>query len=62
LLTIGEALGHTQVATTARYAHLFDDVKREAANKVGAKLAGLVAKVPAKGRRRPLKVVEGGRR
>jgi integrase len=62
LLTIGEMLGHTQVATTARYAHLFDDVKRQAANKVGAKLAGLVAKAPARGKRKPLRLVQGGAR
>lgn len=33
---IGALLGHTQPATTARYAHLFDDPLREAASKVGA--------------------------
>jgi len=59
LPTIGALLGHTQVATTARYSHLFDDVQRAATNKVGAVMAGLVAK-PSK--RRPLKVVEGGKR
>ena len=33
---IGELLGHTQAATTARYTHLFDDPLREATERVGA--------------------------
>ncbi len=36
LIVIGRLLGHTQPATTARYAHLFDDPLRDAAGKVGA--------------------------
>lgn len=36
LIIIGRLLGHTQPSTTARYAHLFDDPLRDAANKVGA--------------------------
>jgi integrase len=32
---IGQMLGHTQPATTARYAHLFDDPLRQAAEAVG---------------------------
>lgn len=32
---IGQMLGHTQVQTTQRYAHLFDDPLREAAETVG---------------------------
>jgi integrase len=36
LLVIGRLLGHTQPSTTARYAHLFDDPLRSAANEVGA--------------------------
>jgi integrase len=32
---IGQMLGHTQPATTARYAHLFDDPLRQAAETVG---------------------------
>ena len=36
LPVIGALLGHTQVATTARYAHLFDDPLREATERVGA--------------------------
>lgn len=33
---IGALLGHTQTATTARYAHLLDDPLREATERVGA--------------------------
>jgi integrase len=32
---IGQMLGHTQVQTTQRYAHLFDDPMRKAAEMVG---------------------------
>jgi integrase len=32
---IGRMLGHTQVSTTQRYAHLADDPLREAANRLG---------------------------
>jgi integrase len=59
LPVIADLLGHTQIATTSRYSHLYDDVAREAANRVGARMAGLVAKRPAKGKR--LKVVAGGK-
>jgi integrase len=41
LPTIGALLGHTQPATTARYAHLFDEVTRQATERVGAVLAGV---------------------
>jgi integrase len=37
---IGEMLGHTQPSTTARYAHLLDDPKRKAADRVGAIISG----------------------
>ena len=40
LAIIGRLLGHTQQRTTARYAHLADDPLREAANKIGAVIAG----------------------
>jgi integrase len=36
LPVIGALLGHTQPATTARYAHLFDDPLRQATESVGA--------------------------
>ncbi len=35
LLVIGQLLGHTQQATTGRYAHIHDDPLREATNRVG---------------------------
>jgi integrase len=37
---IGRLLGHTQARTTQRYAHLADDPVREAAEKIGAVIAG----------------------
>ena len=37
---VGALLGHTNPATTARYAHLFDDPQREAVERVGKILAG----------------------
>jgi integrase len=54
LLVIGALLGHTQPATTARYAHLLDDPLRRATERVGAILAGNQAGeiVPLKGHRR----------
>ena len=33
---VGKLLGHTQAATTMRYAHLADDPLREATNRFGA--------------------------
>ena len=40
---IGQLLGHTQVATTARYSHLFDDVLRAATERVGAVISAAAA-------------------
>ena len=37
---IGQMLGHTQVQTTQRYAHLFDDPMRDAAETVGQVISG----------------------
>ena len=37
---IGALLGHTQPATTARYAHLLDDPLRQATERVGAVVSG----------------------
>ena len=37
---IGSLLGHTQVATTARYSHLSDDVQREAVERAAAVITG----------------------
>jgi integrase len=36
ILLIGQLLGHTQAATTQRYAHLFTDVLRDAVDRAGA--------------------------
>ena len=40
---IGKLLGHTQVQTTARYAHLMSDPIKEAAGQVSGCIAGLVS-------------------
>ena len=37
---IGQLLGHTQAATTQRYAHLFDEAQRAAVERLGATIAG----------------------
>lgn len=41
LFDVGKLLGHTQIATTMRYAHLADDPLRAATNKLGSKLAAM---------------------
>jgi integrase len=61
LETIGSLLGHSNPSTTMRYAHLHDHATREAANRVGSIMSGLVAKPPTK-RKGKLKVVAGGKR
>ena len=40
LVLIGQLLGHTQAATTARYAHLIDDAQRDATERAGAVIVG----------------------
>jgi integrase len=60
LPVIGALLGHTQPSTTERYAHLFDDPLRAAAERVGAIVteaagdtkAGEVISLPKRGRGR----------
>jgi integrase len=53
LPVIGALLGHTQPATTHRYAHLFDDPLRAAAERAGAIITGAPAEiVPLPDRRR----------
>jgi site-specific recombinase XerD len=37
---IGALLGHTNPATTARYAHLMADPLKQAAEAIGSRLAG----------------------
>ena len=39
LAQIGEQLGHSQPATTARYAHLHDDVAKQNATAIGTTIA-----------------------
>lgn len=41
LFDVGKLLGHTQIATTMRYAHLADDPLRAATNKLGSKLTAM---------------------
>ena len=36
---IGKLLGHTQVQTTARYAHLANDPVKSAANRIASRIA-----------------------
>lgn len=43
LTEIGSLLGHKAAATTARYAHVSDAVARGAADRVGVRLAGIIA-------------------
>ena len=45
LPVIGALLGHTQPATTARYAHLADDPLRQAANIAGGRIAAAMGHV-----------------
>lgn len=40
LYLIGKALGHSQISTTQRYAHLGDDPVKQLAERVGAKIMG----------------------
>lgn len=40
LLLIGKALGHSQAATTARYAHLSNDPVRDLAERIGERIMG----------------------
>ena len=43
LYTIGKLLGHTSVATSARYAHLMREAEKEAVNRVGGSIGAHVA-------------------
>ena len=42
LPVIGALLGHTQMQTTMRYSHLFDDPLRQATERAGAIVTGMV--------------------
>jgi integrase len=46
LSLIGQLLGHTQAATTHRYAHLLDDPLRKATEQVGAIIANAGKEAP----------------
>ena len=46
LLMIGRLLGHSQAATTARYAHLSNDPVAAASEAIGAKIAAAMAAKP----------------
>jgi integrase len=48
LETVGQLLGHAQPATTKRYAFLFDDAKRKAANAMSARIAEGLRRKPAR--------------
>jgi integrase len=49
LLLIGKALGHSQAATTARYAHLGNDPVRDLAEKVGQRIMGAAGRKEREG-------------
>lgn len=58
---IGRLLGHTQVATTQRYAHLADDPLRKATNRFGAMVTKLSrTKVKRSGQVVQFRVKDGG--
>ena len=44
---IGKLLGHTQAATTHRYAHLGDDPVRQASEAIGARISAAMTAQPA---------------
>jgi len=46
LFLIGKLLGHTHVATTARYAHLHDDPLAAAADKISGEVAAMMGVAP----------------
>lgn len=50
---IGQMLGHTQVQTTQRYAHLFDDPLRKAAETVGSVVVAAVSLLPTRDKSDP---------
>jgi len=44
---IGALLGHSQVTTTARYAHLLGDPLKDAANVIGERIRKMVGQNPS---------------
>jgi integrase len=59
LAVVGRGLGHTQAATTQRYAHVADQAQREAMAMVGRKLSGLAERGLADVVALPLRAVDG---
>ena len=47
IVMVGKLLGHSQVQTTMRYAHLADDPVRQAANQVASALEKTLKSTPA---------------
>jgi integrase len=56
---IGRLLGHTQAATTARYAHLDNDPLRRASESIGGQLAAAMGEARGKGEIVPLRKPAG---
>jgi integrase len=56
---IGKLLGHTQVATTQRYAHLDADPMRRAVETIGATIAAAMGGEKAKGTVVPMPAKQG---
>lgn len=56
---IGKLLGHTNAATTQRYAHLHNDPLRRASDRIGSEIAAAMGEVPASGEVVPMR--GGGR-
>lgn len=48
LAAIGELLGHKYTQTTARYAHLHDDLAQEAATSTAGMIDGMMKAAPDK--------------
>ncbi len=59
LLVIGALLGHTQAATTQRYAHLAADPVKQAADAAGAHLERAMSAKPKKARQRKVARLRG---
>lgn len=58
---VGRLLGHTQAATTQRYAHLADDPMREAADRFGTLVKSLTEGRPQVGKVVPMKLKSAAR-
>lgn len=56
---IGALLGHTQAATTQRYAHLANDPLKAATEEIGQKITEAMSKEPSKGKVIPIRKKRG---